>query len=93
MDKLHPYAVYTLKKTKQALPEDEIRELALHRAVVKGKAHMWKGTPQGLSALKAYLADVADEQKDFAEHEEWFCWTALERRNGSLSSHRSSRQE
>ena len=40
VDKLHPYAVYTLKKTKQALPEDQIRELALHRAVANGKAHM-----------------------------------------------------
>jgi hypothetical protein len=32
-----------------------------------------------LAALRAYLADVADESKDFPDQEEWFCWATFER--------------
>jgi len=32
-----------------------------------------------MSALKAYLSDVTDASKDFAECGEWFCWAAFER--------------
>jgi hypothetical protein len=79
VDKLHPYAVYTLKRSGKALPEDQIRRLALRRAVAKGKPHEWKGTPQGMAALRAYLVDVNDETKDFSDMEEWFCWATFER--------------
>ncbi|HUW35263.1 MAG TPA: hypothetical protein VM223_26940, partial [Planctomycetota bacterium] len=41
--------------------------------------HDWKGVPQGLAALEAYLADVADPAKDFENAGPWFCWAAFER--------------
>ncbi len=79
IERLHPYAVYVMRKSGEAMPEDEIRLLALRRAVTKGRAHDWKGVPQGLSALKAYLVDLSDESKDYRDTEEWFCWAAFER--------------
>jgi hypothetical protein len=51
----------------------------LKRALAKGSAHDWRGTPQGIAGLQAYLADVTDPTKDFARTEEWFCWAAFER--------------
>jgi hypothetical protein len=79
VDKLNPYAVYVLKKGGHTLPEDRIRSTALRRAVAKGRAHEREGAPQGLAALRAYLADVADGEKDFHDMDEWFCWAAFER--------------
>jgi len=79
VDKLHPYAVYSLVRRRDARPRDEIRRAALERAVGKSRAAPWRGTPQGTAALRAYLADVADPTKDFAAVREWFCWAAFER--------------
>ncbi len=78
-DKLHPYAVYSLVKRRDARPQEEIRRAALERAVGKSRAAPWRGTPQGTAALRAYLADVADPTKDFEGVGEWFCWAAFER--------------
>ncbi|UCG84805.1 MAG: hypothetical protein JSW71_12680, partial [Gemmatimonadota bacterium] len=79
VDKLNPYAVYSFVNRRAARPRDEIRQAALQRAVTKGRAHSWKGTPQGMAALQRYLTDVADVTKDFADGGEWFCWAAFER--------------
>ncbi len=79
VDELQPHAVYVLTRQRPARPREEITGLALKRAVAKGSAHHWDGTPQGMAALEAYLADVADVRKDFAKVEEWFCWAAFER--------------
>ena len=61
------------------MPKDEITRQALARAVAKGSAHESGGVPQGMAALEAYLADVCDPSKDFADCGEWFCWAAFER--------------
>ena len=79
LDKLNPHAVYVLVKEHDALRRDEITRRSLERAVAKGSAHQWRGTPQGMAALQAYLADVRDTTKSFAQTEEWFCWAAFER--------------
>jgi len=79
VDKLNPYAVYSLVQRRGARPHDEIRRAALERAVTKGRAHSWKETPQGMAALQCYLTDVSDATKDFADTGEWFCWAAFER--------------
>jgi len=79
IDKLNPYAVYSFVKRHEARPHDEIRRAALERAVERGTAHSWKGSPQGMAALQCYLADVSDVTKDFADNGEWFCWAAFER--------------
>ncbi len=79
VDKLNPYAVYSFVRRSKARPRDEIRRAALERAVAKGSAHSWEGTPQGMAALQRYLADVADVTKDFVDAGEWFCWAAFER--------------
>ncbi len=79
VDKLGPYAVYVLVKQGEPMPRKEITRLALKRALAKGAAHDWRGEPQGMAALRAYAADVADSTKDFAQTEEWFCWAAFER--------------
>lgn len=79
VDGLDPHAVYVLVKRSDPMPRDEVTRLALKRAFAKGSAHDWRGTPQGLAALRAYAADVADPSKDFARTEEWFCWAAFER--------------
>jgi hypothetical protein len=47
--------------------------------LAKGLPHEFRGVPQGLGALKAYLADVRDPGKDFAQCGEWFCWATFER--------------
>jgi hypothetical protein len=79
VDKLQPYAVYSLVKQRDPKPRDQIRRLALKRAVAFGEADDWKGTPQGTVALRTYLADVLDETKSFSDTEEWFCWATFER--------------
>jgi hypothetical protein len=79
IDKLNPYAVYSFVQRHEVRPRDEIRRRALERAVTKGIAHTWNGTPQGMAALRRYLADVSDVTKDFADTGEWFCWAAFER--------------
>ena len=79
VDKLDPYAVYVLVKHGEAMPPGEIARLALKRALAKGSAHDWRGSPQGVAGLQAYAADVTDPTKDFARTEEWFCWAAFQR--------------
>jgi len=77
--KLQPYAVYVLVRQGEPAPAEQIFAEALARAVQKGSPHEWRGAPQGLAALKAYLADLADASKDFAKTPEWFCWAAFSR--------------
>jgi hypothetical protein len=79
VDKLQPFAVYSLVKRLPAKSPDEIRKAALERAIAKSRAAPWRGTPQGLAALRAYLADVSDATKNFVEVEEWLCWAAFVR--------------
>ena len=76
---LNPYAVYVLVKQGEPMPRDEIARLASKRAFAFGSTHDLRGTPQGMAALEAYLADVTNPAKDFARTEEWFCWAAFER--------------
>ncbi|MGD8451813.1 MAG: hypothetical protein PVJ57_08345 [Phycisphaerae bacterium] len=76
---LQPYAVYVLQRDGQPQPTRQIDAEALRRAVAKAAPHTWRGVPQGLAALEAYLVDVADPNKAFAETPEWFCWAAFER--------------
>jgi hypothetical protein len=78
-DKLQPYAVYVLVREREPEPPEQVLAAALGRAAQKGSEHAWHGVPQGMSALKAYRADVADAGKDFAKCGEWFCWAAFER--------------
>ena len=75
---LDPHAVYVFG-SRRTKPVENITHLALERAVAKVEPHDHDGTPQGLAALRAYLADVADPGKDFAATQEWFCWAAFER--------------
>lgn len=79
VDGMNPYAVYSFVKEGEAKSRKEIIRASLHRAVRKGKELEWEGVPQGMAALRAYLADVSDPEKDFAEVQEWFCWAAFER--------------
>ena len=79
VDGLNPYAVYSFVKEREPRPREEITRAALGRALAKGKEHEWKGVPQGLAALRQYLSDVLDPNKDFSECSEWFCWAAFER--------------
>lgn len=79
IDSLDPYALYALKKVKDSEPADQITIRALKRAVEKASPHEWNNVPQGLSALEAYYADVANPEKDFADGGGWFCWSAFER--------------
>jgi hypothetical protein len=79
VDKLQPYGVYTLVRRREAPPDERVLRSALERAVAKGKAHTWKGIPQGAAALQDYRDDVADATKLFSATEEWFCWAAFER--------------
>ena len=76
---LQPHAVYVFERQRGPLPRETITRQALRRAVEKGSPHVWREIPQGLAGLRAYLADVGDLEKDFAETEEWFCWAAFER--------------
>ncbi len=78
-DQLQPFAVYVLVRAADQLPPDQLLAAALQRAAAKAAPHAWQGVPQGLAALNAYRADVADPAKTFAEVEEWFCWAAFER--------------
>lgn len=78
-DKLQPYAVYVLVREREPEPPEHMLAAALRRAAQKGSEHTWHGVPQGMSALKAYRADVADAGKDFAKCGDWFCWAAFER--------------
>jgi hypothetical protein len=79
IDKLHPYAVYVLVRVREAEPAEQIARDALRRALRKASAHEHGGVPQGMAALRAYAADIADPSKDFAGCVEWFCWAAFER--------------
>lgn len=79
VDGLNPHAVYAFVQEGIARGQEEITAEALGRAVAKGRGHEWQGVPQGLSALRSYLADVCDTSKDFQEAPEWFCWAAFER--------------
>jgi hypothetical protein len=79
VDELQPYAVYALVKVREARSREQIRRAALERAAGRSRAEPWHGTPQGLAALRTYLADVSDATKDFANVPEWFCWAAFER--------------
>jgi hypothetical protein len=79
VDRLNPYAVYAFVKRADPEPPEAILQKALRRAVEKGREHTWEGIPQGLAALRHYLLDVSDPEKDFAETTEWFCWAAFER--------------
>lgn len=79
VDKLHPYAVYVLARAREAETPEQIAGEALRRALRKASAHEHRGVPQGMAALRAYLADVSDPSKNFADCGEWFCWAAFER--------------
>jgi hypothetical protein len=76
---LQPHAVYVFVKEREARPRGEITRAALERAAAKGQEHTWRGVPQGLAALRGYLADVRDLTRNFARCGEWFCWAAFER--------------
>ena len=78
-DMNQPGGPYVLARTSDGAPWDRIVPEALRRAVRKGAPHEWGGAPQGLAALKAYLADVRDPAKDFASRGEWFCWATFSR--------------
>jgi hypothetical protein len=78
-DQLQPYAVYVLVREREPEPPEQLLAASLRRAAQKGSEHALHGVPQGMSALKAYRADVADAGKDFAKCGEWFCWAAFER--------------
>jgi hypothetical protein len=84
VDSLQSHAVYVLVKKGEPQPRDAMLRESLARAVAKASPHNWKGVPQGLSALEAYLADVENPQKDFEKCGEYFCWATFER----LSSRR-----
>jgi len=79
IDGLGPYAVYSFVKKHERRAAQEVTKSSLVRAVQKGKAHEWHGVPQGLAALRAYLADVWDPAKTFEGASEWFCWATFER--------------
>jgi hypothetical protein len=76
---LHPYEVCALVKKGDPLPKQELYVKALQRAVMYATPHDSGGVPQGLAALEAYAADVADPSKDFAKCGEYFCWATFER--------------
>jgi hypothetical protein len=76
---LQPHAVYSFVRRGDPAPEDQVRVLALGRAVAKGKPHSSRGIPQGQAALRSYLSDVSDVTRDFSSTEEWFCWAAFQR--------------
>jgi hypothetical protein len=79
VDDLQPHGVYVLVAQHPPLPREQILRLSLRRAVEIGSAHTWQGTLQGLAALQAYLSDVGDASKSFANCEEWFCWATFQR--------------
>jgi len=76
---LHPYEVCVLVKKGDPLPKRELYVKVLQRAVKYATPHDSGGVPQGLAALEAYAADVADPSKDFANCGEYFCWATFER--------------
>jgi hypothetical protein len=79
ISKLHPYEVCVLVKRGDPLAPRELYTKALQRAVKFASADEVNGVPQGLAALEAYAADVADPEKDFAQCGEYFCWATFER--------------
>ncbi|MHC4715802.1 MAG: hypothetical protein ACYS5V_02425 [Planctomycetota bacterium] len=79
LEDLHPYGAYVLVRQSDPLTPEQLVPEALKRAVRKGQARRARATAQGMTALKAYLADVMDPAKDFAGCGEWFCWAAFER--------------
>jgi len=82
LDSIQPFEVCVLVRKRDPLPERELHLRALERAVRLGSAHTWNGVPQGLAALEAYAADVADSSHDFARTGEWFCWATFNRLDG-----------
>ena len=79
IDDLHPYHAAVFVPSSDPQPPDRIVRAALGRAAAKARPHEAHGAPQGMAALEAYLADVKDPAKDFADCGEWFCWAAYER--------------
>jgi hypothetical protein len=79
VEDLQPHAVYAFTHGQEPQPQERITHEALRRAVAKGAPHDWHGVPQGLAALRRYLADVRDPAKDFATCQAWLCWAAFER--------------
>ncbi|MBM4038771.1 MAG: hypothetical protein FJ290_09670 [Planctomycetes bacterium] len=78
---IQPTWAYVLTRKGPALDRKQLCRDALRRAVQKASPHEWQGIPQGLAALEAYRADVADPKKAFDGGERgcWFCWGAFER--------------
>ena len=79
IDALDPYHMAVFEKAGEPVPRKQFLREALQRAVAKGSSHEADGEPQGVAALEAYLADVKDPSKDFADSSEWFCWAAFQR--------------
>ena len=79
IDKLDEYHIAVFEKAGEPAPRKQFLREALQRAVAKGSAHEADGELQGVAALEAYLADVKDPSKDFADSGEWFCWAAFQR--------------
>ena len=79
IDTLHPYHVAVFHTQGEPLPGEQLLREALAHAVAKGSPHEAVGAPQGTAALEAYVADVRDPAKDFADCGEWFCWAAFQR--------------
>jgi len=79
VEDLQPHGVYSLVGEGSGRHPGEIRRAALARAVGKATASDWKGVPQGIDALKRYLADVRDPDRDFRDCQAWFCWAAFQR--------------
>jgi hypothetical protein len=79
IEDLQPFEVCALVRSGEPLPKGELYLRGLQRAVHYASPHEAEGVPQGLAALEAYVADVADESKDFEGCGEYFCWAAFER--------------
>lgn len=79
VDGLQPHAVYTFRRDRPPQPQANITREALRRAVAKGRPHDWRGVPQGLAALRRYLADVRNPALDFSACPAWLGWAAFER--------------
>ncbi len=76
---LQPHGVYCFVRTETPRPPSEITRASLARALSKGREHLWRTVPQGLGALRRFLADLLDPAKDFSECPSWLGWAALER--------------
>lgn len=77
-----PCWAYVLRRAGGATPPAHLAREALRHALAKATAGPYDGVLQGLAALDAYRADVADPTKPFddtGEHGCWFCWATFER--------------